>query len=110
MTQDAEKMLAQMLLEMAQLKSEVRQLRDYIAGTPAHIEGWADPNVAATALQNEGVKNPKHLQRLRLDGAFSEAKGEIRNVSKGDRPTWEYHIPSCRKALQRHFRKIRAVG
>lgn len=110
MTNDAEKLLAQMLLELTQVKMEVRQLRDYIAGNPTYAEGWAGPNSATVALLNEGVKSPKHLQRLRLDGAFSEARGEIRNVSKGDRPTWEYHIPSCRKALQRHFRKMRAFG
>jgi hypothetical protein len=79
-----------------------------VMGSPNFVEGWAIPNEAAVALKNEGVKNAKHLSKLRRDGAFSESAEEIRNVSKGeDRPTWEYHIPSCRKALKRHFSKRR---
>lgn len=106
MTQDAEKLLAETLLEVKRLASEVQRLSNLVSGSPSFVEGWADPASAAIALRNEGVKNSKHLQKLRLDGAFSEVKGEIRNVSRGkNRPTWEYHIPSCRKALQRHFRK-----
>jgi hypothetical protein len=56
-------------------------------------------------VKAEGVKSQKHLQQLRLEGAFSESKGEIRNTSKGDQPRWEYHVPSARKALQRHFKR-----
>lgn len=103
---DSDKIVAEILLQMKVLTSEVAQLRSLVSGSPNFAEGWADPKTAAQALKNEGVKSPKHLQRLRLDGAFSEQKGEIRNVSQGDRPTWHYHIPNCRKALQRYFRKL----
>lgn len=103
---DSEKLIAELVLQMKALTSEVAQLRSLVSGSPNFAEGWATSKTAAQALRNEGIKSPKHLQRLRLDGAFSEQKGEIRNVSQGDRPTWEYHIPSCRKALQRYFRKL----
>jgi hypothetical protein len=109
MTKDSEKILAELVLQVSTLTSEVVQLRAVVSGNPNFVEGWAVARDAAAALKNEGVKNPKHLQRLRLDGAFSEARGEIRNLSKGDRPTWEYHTPSCRKALQRHFKKLGAA-
>lgn len=101
-----EKMIAEMFLQLKTLTAEVAQLRALVSGLPSHAEGWATPDRAAAALQSEGVKNVRHLQRLRLDGVFSEAKGEIRNVSSGNRPTWEYHIPCCRKALQRHFKRL----
>jgi hypothetical protein len=74
-----------------------------ISKSPSFVEGWATGEDAAEALRNEGVKNHRHLKNLRLDGAFSEGK-DIRNVGKGKLPRWEYHIPSCRKALARHFK------
>jgi hypothetical protein len=109
MTQDAEKLLAEALLELKRLSAEMRWMRSLLEGTPALVEGWADSATASQSLKPEGIKNQKHLQKLRLAGAFSELRGEIRNVSKGDRPTWEYHIPKCRKALQKHFRSLKAV-
>jgi hypothetical protein len=107
---DSEKILSELVLQVSTLTSEVVQLRSLVSGSPNFVEGWAVGKDAAAALKNEGVKNAKHLQRLRLDGAFSEGRGEIRNVSRGDRPTWEYHVPNCRKALQRHFKKSRGIG
>lgn len=104
-THESEKLLAQLVLQVSSLTTEVIQLRSLVSGSPNFTEGWAPPNDAAIALKNEGVKNARHLQKLRLIGAFSEARGEVRNVSNGDRPTWEYHIPSCRRALQRHFKR-----
>lgn len=101
-----EKLIAEMYLKMSVLIDEIEQLKSIIARSPVHAEGWVTADKAASALQSDGVRNTRHLQRLRLGGVFSESKGEIRNVSKGDRPTWEYHIPSCRKALQRYFRRI----
>ena len=106
MSQDFEKLLAEALLELKRLSSEVRCLREQISGNPSFAEGWTDGASAWQPLQAEGVKSQKHLQKLRLAGAFSELKNEIRNVSGGDRPTWEYNVPKCRKALQRHFQKI----
>lgn len=100
------RLIAEMFLQLKALTAEVAQLRSVLCGIPIHAEGWTNPAKAAAALQAEGVKNTRHLQRLRLEGVFSETKGEIRDVSKGDRPTWEYHIPSCRKALRRHFKRI----
>ncbi|MBW4539704.1 MAG: hypothetical protein KME43_11260 [Myxacorys chilensis ATA2-1-KO14] len=109
MTSDSEKLLAQMYLDQQKLMAEVRALRAQLDGHPAIADGWMNPTDAASALKPEGIKSARHLQKLRLNGAFSESKGEIRNVSRGDRPTWEYYVPNCRKALQRHFRGIRAV-
>lgn len=97
-------LISELILQVAGLKSEISQLRDTINGSATFVEGWANPKNAASALRNEGVKNARHLQKLRLDGAFKEGR-DVRNTSKGDRPTWEYHIPQCRKALQRYFKK-----
>lgn len=104
MQSDLEKLVAEMFLMIKAMHSELKRLHEKVDGSPGLMEGWADPAKAWQALRSEGVKSQKHLQKLRLDGAFSEAKGEVRNVSQGDRPTWEYHIPKCRKALQRYFR------
>jgi hypothetical protein len=98
-------LIAQLVLQVAGLKSEISQLRQLVSGSPAFVEGWATPKDAAVALKNEGVKDHRHLQRLRLADVFNEVR-DIRNVSKGDRPTWEYHIPSCRKALKRYFKQL----
>ena len=100
-----EQLIAQMFVQLKTLTTEVAQLRAVIAGN-SRTEGWARPESAAAALQSDGVRDARHLQRLRLDGAFSEVKGEIRNVSTGNRPTWEYHIPKCRTALQRYFKHL----
>jgi hypothetical protein len=111
MTQDSEKMLAELLLQVADLTSEVMQLRSGISGTPSHSDDWMGAKEAAKALKNEGVVSRHKLQRLRLAGAFSEQREEIRDTSKGKgRPTWEYNVPKCRQALQRYFRKLRSVG
>ena len=96
-------LIAELVLQVAGLKSEISQLRAIVSNSPAFVEGWATEKVSAAALRNEGVKNSRHLKRLRLEGAFTEGK-DVRNVSNGDRPTWEYHIPSCRKALARRFK------
>ncbi|MBW4421937.1 MAG: hypothetical protein KME13_22430 [Myxacorys californica WJT36-NPBG1] len=109
MTQDSEKLLAELVLSQKDMMREVRLLREQLAGHPGFIEGWADPKTAAQALKNEGVKSHSHLSKLRLSSAFTEGK-DIRNVSTGNRPTWEYHIPNCRKALGRYFRNLTSVG
>jgi hypothetical protein len=98
----ADTIIAELVLQVAKLTSEISQLRAEVSGSPNFVEGWATPRDAAAALRNEGVKDHRHLQRLRLARVFTEGR-DTRNVSKGDRPTWEYHIPSCRKALKRHF-------
>lgn len=98
--------VGEMFLQVKALRLEVQLLRSELAGKATQAEGWAAPDKAARALQPDGVKNARHLQRLRLEGVFSEAKSEIRNVSKGDRPTWQYHVPKCRTALQRHFKHL----
>lgn len=109
MTPDSEKLIAELYLNQQKLMAEVQALRSQLAGHPAIADGWMSAADAAIALKPEGIKSARHLQKVRLDGAFSESKGEIRNMSAGDRPTWQYHVPSCRKALQRHFKRIRAV-
>jgi hypothetical protein len=98
--------IAELVLQIARLTTEISQLRAEVAKSPNFVEGWASPKDAAAALRNEGVKNCRHLKRLRLADAFSEGR-DIRNVSKGAiAPRWEYHVPSCRKALQRHFKQL----
>jgi hypothetical protein len=100
---DTDKLIAKTYLQMQRLTAEVAMMRSHLEGKPDKKEGWMASRKAASALENEGVKSTKHLSSLRLQGAFSESKGEIRNVSRGNRPTWEYNVPKCRKALQRYF-------
>jgi hypothetical protein len=109
MTTDTEKLIAELYLNQQKLMAEVQALRAQLEGHPAIADGWMSAADAAIALKPEGIKSARHLQKVRLDGAFSESKGEIRNMSAGERPTWQYHVPSCRKALQRHFKRFRAV-
>lgn len=106
MNNPTEKMIAEIFLQIKTLTAEVAQLRAVVCGLPIHAEGWATSKKAAAALQADGIKNDRHLQRLRLEGVFCEAKGEIRNTSKGNRPSWQYNVPACRKALQRYFKRL----
>lgn len=103
MTDTTEKLIAEMFLQIKTLTAEVAQLRAVVCGSPIHAEGWSSPDKAAAALQADGVRNARHLQRLRLEGVFSEAKGEIRDIGKGKKPVWQYHVPKCKAALRRHF-------
>jgi hypothetical protein len=100
----ADTLIAELVLQVAGLKDEIAQLRAVVSGSPALLEGWAGAKDAAIALKNEGVKSADDLKKLRLDGVFTEGR-DIRNTSKGRRPTWEYHVPSCRKALAKHFKQ-----
>jgi hypothetical protein len=95
-------LVAELVLQVAGLKAEVSRLSAIVTSAPSFVEGWATAKDAAISLRNEGVKSAKHLHRLRLDGAFTDGK-DVRNISKGDRPTWEYNIPTCRKALRKYF-------
>ena len=95
--------LAQVVLELKAVRSELRQLKDTLNTITPQQEGWLPTIKAAEALNIDGVNGVRHLRDLKDAGVFSEVKGEIRDISKGSRPTWQYHIPSCRKALRRHF-------
>lgn len=110
MSQQLEKMVAEMYLNQQTLMAEVRALRAQLEGHPGIAEGWVRSADAAIALKSEGVLSDRHLRKLLNAGVFSIQKGEIRNVSTGDRPTWEFCIPKCRKALARHFKGIQAVS
>jgi hypothetical protein len=102
----SDKLLAELLLEVKQLRAEISQLRQQ--PTHAPIEQWAIGSEAWQHLRASGIRSPNHLKRLRQEGVFSELKGEIRNVSQGDRPTWEYNIPKCHDALKRYFDRLSA--
>ena len=110
MSPDSEKLLAEVLLSQKALMAEVRALRAQLEGHPGTGQGWMRSADAAIALKSEGILSAKHLRKLVNANVFSAKKGEVRNVSTGDRSTWEYHIPNCRKALVRHFKGIQAVS
>jgi len=99
MDSDTLKLLAELLLEVKSLSAKVDSLQRQLAGVEK-IEGWASPTDAATALKPDGVQSASHLKALRLRGAFSESRKEIRK--KGKR--WEYDVAKCRSALARHFK------
>jgi hypothetical protein len=109
MSNDLEKLIAEVYLNQKTMMAEICALRARLEGHPGISEGWMRSAEAGIALKSEGVLSDRHLRKLLKEGVFSVNRGEIRNVSKGDRPTWEYNIPACRKALQRHFKKIQAV-
>jgi hypothetical protein len=100
----SEKILAEVLLTLQNIEARMNQLeRPQESRT-----GWLQPAEAWEALRPEGVRSQQHLKKLRLAGAFSEAKGEIRNVGLGKTPDWEYNVQNCKKALPRHFKKLQA--
>jgi len=104
---DLERIVSKIYLDLQDVKAEISQLRSQSEAKSKTSEGWMSTRKAAAALQDQGVESIKHLTNLRLGGAFSEAKGEIRNVSRGkNRPTWHYNVPKCRKALQRYFSSL----
>lgn len=110
MSQETEKILAELLLKQADLTNEVRMLRQQIEGHPGIGQGWVRSADAAIALKVDGVLSPQHLRKLLKANVFSVKRGEIRNTSTGDRPTWEFNIQKCRTALQRYFKGIQAVS
>ena len=110
MMSDSERLLAEVLLSQKALMAEVRSLRDIVEGRAATNEGWMRSADAAIALKPEGVLSAQHLRKLLNANVFSAQKGEIRNVSPGQRPTWEYDIAKCKKALQRHFKNVQSAS
>lgn len=106
MTPPSDELLAALLLEVKQLRAEIKSLLQQ--PTHAPVEQWAIGSEAWQHLKASGIRSVNHLKRLRQEGVFSEWKGEIRNVSAGDRPTWEYNIPKCRDALKSYFDRLSA--
>jgi hypothetical protein len=111
---DLHQLIGKMFLELNALRAEVQQLRCELAESQQQqsqqvsqpTETWTGPAAAVEALRSEGIKSQSHLQALRLAGAFNESKGEIRNISQGQRPTWQYHLPKCRTALRRYYSRL----
>ncbi len=85
MSSDAEKLIAEMFLQVKRLTEEIALLRSLISGSPTHVEGWAKTQKAAAALQAEGVQDAKELQRLRLAGAFMALVAEVFSRLQFDR-------------------------
>jgi hypothetical protein len=103
-SQVPDKILAQVLLTLQNIEARLASIEQ-----PQNSSGWLRPAEAWTALKSEGVRSQQHLKKLRLAGAFSEARGEIRNVGLTAQPVWEYEVQKCRKALPKHFKKLEAA-
>lgn len=103
-----DKLMAELLLEIKELKSLLKRTLPHQSAMASIDEEWALGSAAWSAFKAEGVRSASHLKRLRQEGVFSEAQGEIRNVSSGQRPTWEYNIPRCKVALKRYFDRLSA--
>jgi hypothetical protein len=102
MSEVSEQLLSQIWLKLQSIESQLQQQNQSIK--PVSKEGWMSAREAAEALKPEGILSHRVLQDLRLKGVFSEARGEIRNVSpNGNRPTWQYHSLKCKRQLQKHF-------
>lgn len=100
MDSDIAKMLSEALQQIYELNNKVDQLQQQLSGVN-HISGWASPTDAAIALKPDGVMSVSHLRDLRLRGAFSESRKEIRKAGR----RWEYNIEKCRPALASYFRR-----
>ncbi|HEY9699689.1 MAG TPA: hypothetical protein V6D10_20680 [Trichocoleus sp.] len=105
-----DKLMAELLLEIKELKSLIKTMshQSFHQSAPPSDEEWAIGSAAWSAFKAEGVRSASHLKRLRQEGVFSEGRGEIRNVSSGQRPTWEYNIPRCKVALKHYFDRLSA--
>jgi hypothetical protein len=94
------KLLAELLLEIKKLNAALDR-QGTIA--PVAADQWEPGTIAWQKLKAVGVQSANHLKQLRLDGVITWERGEIRNVSRGDRPTWQYNIPKCQQAIQSYF-------
>lgn len=110
-----DKILADILLTLKQVSAEIKDLREenaelkqIISGKMPSVHGWMRTSKAASLLQSEGVQSVNHLRVLIAQGVFAEGRGEIRNVSGGDRPTWEIYMPKAKSALTRYFNSRQA--
>jgi hypothetical protein len=108
--EQSHQMIAEILLTVQRLESEVQSLKSRLEGHPGIADGWLRSKKAAIALKSEGVLDDKHLRKLLRAGVFSASKNEIRNRSEGNRPTWEFNIPKCRDALRRYFKEFRVIS
>ncbi|NEZ64811.1 hypothetical protein D0962_18805 [Leptolyngbyaceae cyanobacterium CCMR0082] len=82
-----------------ELRCENQQLRiDLLKHTAT---GWQSPLVVARALGFEGsdLSVVKKMHRLRDKGTFSRIGKHYRVLNSGNRPTYQYHIENCDKAL-----------
>lgn len=103
---NTEQLLSEALLEIKSIKSQLNEMRSIIEGNQVASSGWVDCKNAIASLKFDGVQSQSHLKQLRLKGVLSEKNNCVRNISKGDRPTWQYNIQACRKALKSHFSKL----
>ncbi|MBW4514498.1 MAG: hypothetical protein KME11_04675 [Timaviella obliquedivisa GSE-PSE-MK23-08B] len=103
----SDQLLAQVLITLKNIEARLDQIES--PHFREDLTGWLRPYEAWAALKTEGVRSQQHLKKLRLAGAFSEIKGEIRNVGLSDRPVWEYNVEGCRKALAKYFKKLDAA-
>jgi hypothetical protein len=99
---EVEKIAAETYLEVKRLREDVEALKSLLNGSHTLDEGWKEGAIAWKLLQCEGVKSQGHLADLRQAGVFCQSRGEIRTKA-GKRPTWQYNIKKCRKALQRYY-------
>lgn len=91
-------LLAELLLEIKKLNAKLNA-----ASSTAPLDEWELGSIAWQKLKSVGVNSANHLKQLRRDGVITIERGEIRNTSSGDRPTWQYNIPKCRTAIERYF-------
>lgn len=100
-----EKLMAELLLEIKKLNT---LLQNQQPQTQIEEPEWATASDAYELLKSPRIKSPAALKRLRLEGVLSESRGEIRDISKGDIPRWEYNIPKCRAAIKAYFDRLSA--
>jgi hypothetical protein len=84
---------------MAELLLEIKKLNANLQHQPSVPDEWQPVAIAAVKLH----RSTSRLKQLRKDGILTEAGGQIRNVSHGDRPTWEYNIFKCQQAIAAYF-------
>lgn len=110
---DFQVMLAEMLLDLKELKTGFSQLQQevqHIRKTlPTRIQdatmGWLDTTAAAAALAPQGIRSAKQLKRIAALGVLCWAdpnqpdSGQIRNVGTPAKPLYQFKIEACRDTL-----------
>lgn len=95
--------LSEVLLRLAQLEAQNKELLKAVKQSTPSTDEWLDTAAAATALKPSGIRSLTHLRELLYRGVFSAENGEIRNTGTAAKATWQFHVPSCQKAIAYYY-------
>lgn len=99
-TPEAEHLLAGLVLEVARLADEVRELRSQITaaqkGLAYPVEVWLPTKEAVEALSSQGIRKVQELRDLVSLGVLPVNGEHVRDVSDSPgRATYEFNVAAC---------------